>query len=156
MGGPASRAVVVGVAQLPGLVSRELGPTAWRVVTQEMVDTFADVTDDHYYLHVDPVRAAESPYGGTIAHGFLTVSLLAPLMIELLRVNDARASVNYGIEKVRFPAAVPVGARVRGRATVADVLPLEDAIQVALDMLVEVEGIERPAVVGRILVRHYP
>lgn len=155
MAQPTPRTVVARIAELPCLMSRELGPTAWRVVTQKMVDTFADVTDDHYYLHVDPARAAESTYGGTIAHGFLTVSLLAPLMTELLRVNDARASVNYGIDKVRLPAAVPVGARIRGRATVGEVVPVKGAIQVALDMLVEVEDIERPAVVGRVLVRHY-
>jgi acyl dehydratase len=146
---------VVTVDELPGLLGRALGPTPWRTVTQAQIDTFADITDDHYYLHVDPDRAARSRYGSTIAHGFLTVSLLAPLMTQLLTVVDSEASVNYGIDRLRFPSHVPVDARIRGTAVVGDVTPVSDATQVRLDLTVEVDGIERPAVVAQVLVRHY-
>jgi acyl dehydratase len=145
----------VTVEDLPQLVGRTLGPTEWRTVTQEQINQFADLTDDQYFLHVDPERAARSRYGSTIAHGFFTVALLAPFMTELLTVTDSSASVNYGIEKLRFPSHVPVGGRIRGRATVADVAPFDVGTTVRLDLSVEVDGLEKPAVVAQVLVRHY-
>jgi acyl dehydratase len=145
----------VTVEDLPQLLGRTLGPTEWRTVTQDQIDQFGDLTDDHYFLHVDPERAARSRYGSTIAHGFFTVSLLAPFMTELLTVTDSSTSVNYGIEKLRFPSHVPVGSRIRARAKVADVAPFDMGTTVRLDLSVEVDGLEKPAVVAQVLVRHY-
>ena len=108
----------VTLARLPELIGRPLGQTDWREMTQERVDAFADVTEDHNYIHIDPERAKETPFGGTIAHGYLTVSLLAPITQSLLEVTDAGTSINYGMDKLRFPAPLPVGAEFRGAAEV--------------------------------------
>ena len=102
------------LTELPGLVGQRLGPTEWREMTQERVNEFADVTEDHNYIHVDPERAKDSPFGGTIAHGYLSVAMLAPISQQLLDVSDAKTSVNYGMDRLRFPAPLPVGAEFRG------------------------------------------
>ena len=121
------------------LVGRELGPTDWLEVDQERIDTFARATDDPQWIHVDPVRAAEGPFGTTIAHGYLTLSLCVPLMSRTLGLTGYRMGINYGVNKVRFPAPLPSGSRVRGRFTVQSVD--------------EVEGGEKPVCVAELVVR---
>lgn len=140
------------LSELPRLVGRVIGPTDWAEMTQERVNEFADVTDDHNFLHVDPERAAATPFGGTIAHGFLSLSLLAPVT-QKLEVTDASAAINYGLDKVRFPAPLPVGKRWRGMAEVAEVQEVKGGYQVKLLARIEVEGSDRPAVAAESLVR---
>jgi acyl dehydratase len=146
---------VTDIAGLADLAGVELGQTDWVEMTQAQVDAFADVTDDHNFIHVDPQRAAQTPFGGTIAHGFLTLSLLAPVTQQLLEVTDADVKVNYGLDRVRFPAPVPVGKRFRTSAKLAEVTPLEGGAQVKVVATVEVEGSEKPALVAELLLRFY-
>ncbi|HEY1776744.1 MAG TPA: MaoC family dehydratase [Solirubrobacteraceae bacterium] len=143
------------IAGLTDLAGAELGQTDWAEMTQAQVDAFADVTSDHNFIHVDPERAAATPFGGTIAHGFLTLSLLAPVTQQLLEVTDANVKVNYGLDRVRFPSPVPVGRRFRSSAKLAEVTPLEGGAQVKLVATVEVEGSEKPALVAELLLRFY-
>ncbi|MFD7658915.1 MaoC family dehydratase [Actinosynnema sp. NPDC059797] len=145
-----------GLAELLALAGRDLGHTAWREITQDRVDTFADAADDHQWIHVDPERAADGPFGGTIAHGYLTLALLIPLFGELLEIRGTRMSVNYGLDKVRFPSPVPVGAKVRLAGRVASVEEVPgDGVQMALDFTVEIDGADKPACVARAVYRHY-
>jgi acyl dehydratase len=143
------------LAELPGLAGQRLGPTDWREMTQARVNEFADVTEDHNYIHVDPERAKESPFGGTIAHGYLTVSLLAPITQQLLEVSDAKTSINYGMDKLRFPGPLPVGAEFRGAAEVTDVATIDGGAQVKLAVTVEVKDAPRPALAAEVLLRFY-
>jgi acyl dehydratase len=145
----------VSVSRLPELAGRPLGHTEWREMTQERVDAFADVTEDHNYIHVDPERARETPFGGTIAHGYLTVSLLAPITQSLLEVTDAKTSINYGMDKLRFPGPLPVGAEFRGAAEVTDVAAIDGGAQVKLAVRVEVRDAPRPALAAEVLLRFY-
>ena len=142
------------MADLPGLVGEKLGPTDWVEMTQEQVDTFADLTGDHNYIHVDPEAAKGSPFGGTVAHGFFNLALVA-CTGQLLHISDAATAVNYGLDKVRFPAPLPVGGRWRGSAEIADVEEVKGGLQVRLRSSIEVEGSERPAVAAECLVRFY-
>ena len=145
-----------GVDELLALSGTDLGRTEWREVTQDQVNTFADATGDHQWIHVDPARAATGPFGGTIAHGYLTLSLIIPLFGELLVIDGISMSVNYGLEKVRFPAPVPVGARIRLAGTVAAAEPVKGGgVQMQLDFAVEVDGGDKPACVARAVYRHY-
>ncbi len=136
---------------------RDLGTTDWQVVTQEQVDQFADATGDHQWIHVDVERAkAESPYGGPIAHGFLTLSLVSQFLPRLVQVTGMRMGVNYGTNKVRFPAPVPVGAKLRARASIGDVEEVGGGgLQVTWDVALEVEGQEKPSCVAEFLARYY-
>jgi acyl dehydratase len=143
------------LAELPGHAGEHLGSTAWRTLTQDQVDAFADLTEDHNPIHVDPAHAAHTPFGGTIVHGYFTVSLLAPLLEELLHVEGARLSVNYGIDKLRFPAPVPVGARFRASAELAEVAEIKGGVQIKVVATVEVEDSAKPALVAECLFRHY-
>jgi acyl dehydratase len=111
---------VSGLADLAALTGRDLGASGWLSITQERVDTFADATGDHQWIHVDPERAKAGPFGTTIAHGYLTLSLVIPLWTELLTIDGIGMAVNYGLNKVRFPAPVPVGSRIRLAARVAE------------------------------------
>jgi acyl dehydratase len=138
---------------LSALVGTRLGPTEWTEITQAQVNQFADLTDDHNFIHVDPERARESPFGGTIAHGFLTLSLVAPVT-QLLTVTDAKASINYGMEKVRFPAPLPVGKRWRAVAEILEVTEVKGGVQARVAAAVEVEGSDRPAVAAEVLLRY--
>jgi acyl dehydratase len=124
-------------------------------MTQARVDQFADVTEDHNFIHVDPVRAKDTPFGGTIAHGFLSLSLLAPVGQQLLQVTDAAVSSNYGLDRVRFPAPLRVGARWRGKGEIVETNQLPGGLQVKLRPTLDVEGSEKPAVVADQLVRVY-
>ena len=137
-------------------VGKELGPSEWLTVTQDMIDKFADATGDHQWIHVDPERAAAGPFGGTIAHGYLTLSMVIPLFSELLEVRGITMDINYGLNKVRFPAPVPVGSRIRLAARLGAV---EDAgvnaVQAVIDCTIEVEGSEKPACAAQAVLRYY-
>jgi len=143
------------LAELPDLAGKRLGPTEWREMTQQRVNEFADVTEDHNYIHVDPDRAKDSPFGGTIAHGYLSVALLAPISQALLDVSDAGTSVNYGMDRLRFPAPLRVGAQFRGAAEVVEVTDIKGGMQVKVTLTLEVRDQERPALVADCLFRYY-
>ncbi len=142
------------MARIGECTGRHLGYTPWREVTQEQVDRFADITNDHNFIHVDPQRARETPFGGTIAHGFLTLALVAEAT-QRLNVSDAKTSINYGLEKVRFPAPLPVGAQWRAGAEVIDVSDIPGGAQARMRATVEVKDSERPAAVAECLIRFY-
>ena len=147
---------VEGVEGVTGLVGRELGPTEPVQITQEMVNTFADATGDHQWIHVDVERAKrESPFGGPIAHGYLTLSLIPSLLPQIVEISGFRMGVNYGTEKVRFPAPVPVGSRVRAAATMESVSPFDGGVQMNLGVTVEIEGGSKPAMVATVVYRRY-
>jgi acyl dehydratase len=151
-----AQTTVDGVEGVQGLVGRHLGHSDWVTITQEQVDAFADATGDHQWIHVDPERAArESPFGGPIAHGFLTLSLLPMLVPQILETSGFRMGVNYGTEKVRFPSPVPVGARVRAGATLDSATPFEGGVQLTVTVTVEVEGAGKPAMVATTVSRRY-
>jgi acyl dehydratase len=139
--------------ELTALIGRELGPTEWHGVTQERVNAFADATGDHQWIHVDPERAASSPLGGTIAHGLYSLSLGPALSATLLRFDGFAHSLNYGYNKVRFPAPVPVGSRIRMRATVTAAEQVGGGIQVTMTQVVEREGSDKPVVVSESVAR---
>lgn len=142
--------------RLQGMVGSELGVSDWWEITQDRVDAFADATDDHQFIHVDPEAAAKTPFGGTIAHGFLTLSLTVPMASEVpMDVGEPKMAINYGLEKVRFPAPVPVGSRIRVRVSLSDVTEVSGGIQVAQTMTTEVEGQNKPAMVAERLTRFY-
>jgi len=142
------------LAELPGLAGQRLGPTDWREMTQARVNEFADVTEDHNYIHVDPERAKDSPFGGTLAHGYLSVALLAPISQQLLDVQNA-TGVNYGMDRLRFPAPLPVGAEFRGSGEVLEVTEVKGGMQVKATFTIEVRDQERPALVADCLFRYY-
>ena len=147
---------VDGLAEIKELTGRDLGRSDWLEVTQDRVDMFADATGDHQWIHVDPERAKAGPFGGTIAHGYLTLSLVIPLFAELLEIKGVAMGVNYGLEKVRFPNPVRVGARIRLAATVAEVTDVAPGcVQLVLDFVVEIDGERKPACVARPVYRHY-
>ena len=148
-------ACVTTIADAPLQVGRKVGPTEWRRMTQERVNQFAEVTGDHNFIHVDPVRARQTPFGGTIAHGYLTLSLLAPISQELLVVTDAAASINYGLNKLRFPAPLPVGAEFRGHGELLEVTALETGVQLVAAFTIEIKGVAKPALVAECLFRYY-
>ncbi|MGY1815404.1 MaoC family dehydratase [Blastococcus sp. SYSU D00820] len=144
------------MAEIPGLVGTDLGATDWVEVTQEQVDQFAEATGDHQWIHVDVERAtAESPFGGPIAHGYLTLSLLAPMFGTLFAVSDMAMGVNYGLNRVRFPAPVPVGSRVRLTATVSSVDEVAGGLQVTFAAVVEREGGDKPVCIAEPVYRYY-
>jgi len=141
---------------LADLVGRQLGYSEWQSVTQEQVNLFAEATGDHQWIHVDVERAtAESPFGGPVAHGYLTLSLLPVLLPQVLTVRNVGLVINYGTNKVRFPSPVPVGADLRLGATLAAVEELEGGVQVALDVVVEVRDAPKPSCVAQVLYRYY-
>jgi acyl dehydratase len=141
------------MAGLRDHVGDHLGYTGWQEMDQERVNLFADVTDDHNYIHVDVERAKASPFGGTVAHGYLTLALAAPVTMQLMQVTDTVAGVNYGLDKVRFPAPLPVGAKWRGGAELISVDEVPGGLQGKLKVTIEVQGSERPAMVAECLVR---
>jgi acyl dehydratase len=144
------------MAEVSGLVGRELGTSDWFEVTQDRVDTFADATGDHQWIHVDVERAKkESPFGGPIAHGYLTLSLLVPLFAQVLVVTDTAMGVNYGLGKVRFPSPVPVGSRVRLTATLKEVTEVTGGLQLTFSAVIEREGGEKPACIAEPVYRYY-
>jgi acyl dehydratase len=139
------------MSALADLVGTELGPTSWLEVTQERIDAFAAATDDPQWIHVDPARAAEGPFGTTIAHGFLTLSLCLPLLSEVLPQRRSGMALNYGLNRVRFPAPVPSGARIRGRFRVLSLEETALGEKATIEATVECEGVEKPVCVAELL-----
>ena len=134
-------------------VGDELGPTRWVDIAQERVDAFATATEDSQWIHTDPERAAAGPFGTTVAHGFLTLSLLPALWFEVAGDGDGRATINYGVDRVRFPAAVPVGSRVRATYRIEEVTPVDGGEQLRIHAVVERDGHEKPVCVAGLLFR---
>ncbi len=143
-------------ADLLGAVGQHLGYSDWLQIDQERIDQFADATGDHQWIHVDPVKAAEGPFGSTIAHGYLTLSLANMFLPQIMQVNNTSMGVNYGCEKVRFPAAVPVGSKVRGGGEVISAEEVKGGVQVVVRMTIEIEGGDRPACVIDTISRFFP
>ena len=143
------------IRELETRVGQEIAVSPWLEVTQERIDTFAKAIDDHQWIHVDRERAKKSPFGGTIAHGFLTLSLLSHLAERTFSFSDRKMGVNYGLNKVRFTAPVPSGARVRARFTLAKYEPLDGGVQVTWNTTVEIEGKDKPALIAEWIGRHY-
>jgi acyl dehydratase len=148
---------MVSIAELRSRVGQEIGVSAWRTVTQEQIDRFAEVTGDNQWIHIDAERARrESPYGAPIAHGFLTVSLLSGMAQEAVKIADAaKMRINYGFNRLRFTGAVPAGSRIRARFTLNSLKDIEGGIEIAWGVAVEVEGREKPALVAEWLGRTY-
>ncbi|NUR92649.1 MAG: MaoC family dehydratase [Nonomuraea sp.] len=144
------------IQELKAAVGETLGPTEWRTVTQEQVNLFADATDDHQWIHVDVEKAKEGPFGGTIAHGYLSLSLLPAFMTELFEVGGIAMGVNFGLNKVRFPRPVPVGARIRASAEMTDVKGTPAGYLSNVKMTIEIEGERRPACVAETLSLYVP
>lgn len=144
------------VANLAEQVGQHLGVSDWMVVDQERVNQFADATDDHQWIHIDVNKAEQGPFGETIAHGFLTLSLTVTLGGQVpLDVGDPKMAINYGLEKVRFPAPVPVGSRIRASVDLGNVTEVSGGIQVNRIVTIEVEGQAKPAMVAETVSRYY-
>ena len=147
--------IIDGVDAFHDRVGQELGSSEWQTITQERVDLFADATDDHQWIHVDPERAKSGPFGTAIAHGYLTLSLAPVLLNKIIRVDNMKFGVNYGCNKVRFPAPVPVGADLRMTASVAAVEDVEGGVQVIFDLVMEIKDAPKPACVAQVVYRYY-
>ena len=144
-----------GIDELKARVGDELGVSSWHEVTQEAIDQFAEVTGDHQWIHVDPERAKETPFGGTIAHGYYSVSLIPRFLYELYTVEGVAFGLNYGANKIRFPAPLPVGSRVRMRLTLQDVTDIPGGAQITALCTLEREGGDKPVCVAETLSRIY-
>ncbi len=142
-------------AELLGLAGKDLGSSSWFQVSQADIDMFADATRDHQWIHTDPERAASGPFGTTIAHGYLTLSLVIPLWSELLEVERAGMAVNYGLNRVRFPAPVPSGKRIRLSGRLDSVREIPNGVEVVAGLTMEIEGSEKPACVLEAVYRFY-
>jgi len=146
---------VDGLEAFHDLVGKQVGYSDWQTITQERVNLFADATDDHQWIHVDPERAKEGPFGGAIAHGYLTLSLAPVLLNKILRVDNMKFGVNYGANKVRFPTPVPVGSELRMGVTIANAEDVEGGVQVTYDMVFEVRDTPKPACVAQVVYRYF-
>jgi acyl dehydratase len=142
------------VEELRAAVGEDLGTSSWITVDQKRIDLFADATDDHQWIHVDPERAAGGPFGGTVAHGFLTVALIPAFGWDTFAVEGVSMTVNYGMNKVRFPAPVPVGSRVRGHSKLLDVTDVTGGVQATIGGTVEIEDQSKPACVAEVVLRY--
>ena len=148
-------ATAVTYKELLGMEGADLGYSEWLTVTQEQINMFADATNDHNWIHIDPERAKTGPFGVPIAHGFLTLSLVIPLWSELLDPTDVDTRVNYGLDKVRFIAPVPVNSRIRMHAKIDSITEVKGGIQLGVTQTVEIDGSEKPAVIAEGLYRFY-
>ncbi|MEV7072161.1 MaoC family dehydratase [Streptomyces sp. NPDC091972] len=146
---------VNGLDELKKLAGSDLGTSEWIEVTQERIDTFADATGDHQWIHVDPERAKDGPFGAPVAHGYLTLSLFIPLFTELLDVRGVTTKVNYGLNKVRFPSPVKAGSRIRLIAKLTEAEDVPGGVQITVDGTIEIEGGAKPAAVLQSLSRFY-
>ena len=151
----ASTVTINGIDDLKSRVGEELGVSDWHEVTQEAVNTFADATGDHQFIHVDPERAKETPFGGTIAHGYFTLSLGPMFSYDLFKMEGVAFALNYGLNKVRFPSPVPVGSKVRMRMTLQNVEDIPGGAQITMLHTFEVEGSEKPGCVAEAVSRVY-
>lgn len=143
-------------ADLAAAVGRHLGYSTWLEITQDRINQFADATGDHQWIHVDPVRAKDGPFGACIAHGYLTLALVNLFLPQIVEVRGIRMGVNYGVDKVRFPAAVRVGARIRGGGELMSVETVKGGVQATIRVTVEIEGSERPGCVADTISRFFP
>ena len=143
------------LAELQALVGQDIGLSGWIEVDQRRINRFAEATGDHQWIHVDPARAASGPFGGTVAHGYLTLSLLIPLWTEILTVHSVHTKVNYGLGRVRFPAPVPAGSRVRATATLATLEDIPGGAQLTIDATIERDGGDKPVCVAQPIFRFY-
>ena len=151
-----AKTTIHSLEELKQWVGKEVATSDWLSVDQDRIDRFADATGDHQWIHVDPVRAkAESPFGATIAHGYLTLSLLPHLMLETLEVQGGRMSINYGLNRVRFSAPVRAGDRIRARFTLAELEDIPGGIQLTWHALIEIEGQHKPACAAEMIARRY-
>jgi acyl dehydratase len=141
--------------ELRAAVDEELGTTDWQEVDQRRIDRFADATGDHQWIHVDPQKAARGPFRTTIAHGYLTLSLISSFTPELMRVEGVRMAVNYGVNKVRFPSPVPVGSRLRASGRITGVNEVPDGVQLVVTVTIEREGGDKPVCVAETVGRYY-
>jgi acyl dehydratase len=141
------------MASLRQAAGTELGVSRWIEITQDRIDAFAEATEDRQWIHVDPERAANGPYGTTIAHGYLTLSLIPPIMADLIEITDATARLNYGLNKVRFPSPVPAGSRIRGQGRIVTVDEVPGGLQIVMRVTIECEGSDKPACVAEYIVR---
>jgi acyl dehydratase len=144
-----------GIEDLKGRVGQELGVSDWHEVTQAEIDAFAEATEDHQFIHVDPERAKQTPFGSTIAHGLYTLSLGPKFSYEMFSVDNVAFGINYGYEKIRFPAPVPVDSKVRMRAELLSVDEIPGGVQFKVKQTYEIEGAEKPACVAEALARVY-
>ncbi len=142
------------IDELSAAVGEKLGTSDWVVVEQDRINTFADATGDHQWIHIDAARAAQGPFGGTIAHGMLTLSLLPTFLSQIYSVEGVRLAINYGLDRVRFPSPVPAGSRLRAHSQLAEVTPLDAAVQIKLSTTIEIEGGNKPACVVEFIVRY--
>ncbi len=142
------------IDDLPTSIGRQFGPTDWLTIDQARIDQFAEATGDHQWIHVDPEAAKSGPFGATIAHGYLTLSLSSYFMFQLINVEGISMGINYGVDKVRFPSPVPVGSKVRARAEIIEVTPIEGGFQVKVRQTIETEGGAKPACVIESLSRY--
>ena len=147
--------IVNGLDELRARIGEHLGNSEWLEVTQDRVNTFADATDDDQWIHVDVERAKAGPFGGPIAHSFLTLSLLIPLWTELLELRGIGMAVNYGLNKVRFPSPVPVGSRIRLGASLAEVRDVATGVEAVIDAVIECDGTAKPVCVAQAVHRYY-
>jgi len=147
--------IFLSLDEIKAAAGTELGVSDWLEIDQQRVDRFAEATGDHQWIHVDPQRAASGPFGTTIAHGYLTLSLIPYFAVRNYRIEGGRMSVNYGLNKVRFITPVPVGSRLRGRTELVTVDELESGAQLSFRTTIEIEGVERPACVAETLSRQY-
>jgi len=143
------------LADLQPLVGQELGVSEWVSVEQQRIDQFADATGDHQWIHIDPVRAAAGPFKTTVAHGFLTLSMLPEMSASAFEVRDTRMGVNYGLNRVRFPAPVPSGSRLRGRFKLLSYEPIEGGAQLVVEVTMEREGSPKPVCVAESVARRF-
>jgi acyl dehydratase len=144
-----------GPDELRAAAGTNVGASEWVTVDQKQIDTFADATGDHQWIHVDQEKAAAGPFGKTIAHGFLTLSLMPVLVAQVYRIDGVKMGINYGLNRVRFTSPVPVGSRVRANVDVAEVTEIEGGLQAALKVSIELEGSAKPAVVAEWLTRQF-
>jgi acyl dehydratase len=144
-----------GPDELRAAAGTNVGVSEWVTVDQKQVDLFADATSDHQWIHVDPEKAKAGPFGTTIAHGFLSLSLLVPLVSQVYRIEGVKMGINYGLNKVRFTSPVPVGSRVRANVDIVEVTDVKDALQVTQKVTIELEGSQRPALVAEWVGRQY-
>ncbi len=143
-------------ADLKPAVGQHLGYSDWLEISQERIDQFADATDDHQWIHVDPERAKQGPFGACIAHGYLTLSLVNRFLPQIVEVRGISMGVNYGANRLRFPAPVPVGARIRGGAELVEAEDVKGGVQATIRVTVEIEGSQRPACVVDTISRYFP
>lgn len=145
----------VSLRELESRVGQEVGVSPWVEISQERIDLFAKATEDFQWIHVDPARAKDSPYGGTIAHGYLTLSMLPKLAESTFEFSDRKMGVNYGLNRVRFTAPVPAGSRIRGRFTLARYEQIEGGVQVTMKVVFEREGGDKPVMIAESIARHF-